>query len=448
MKKQEFQEWIRGRIIFLDGATGSNLQRRGMPAGVCPELWVMEHPDVMKQLQQEYIQAGSDIIYAPTFSGNRIKMKEYGLADRLEEINAGLVELSRQAADGKALVAGDITMTGAQLDPVGDLTFRELLEVYKEQIGIISAAGADLLVVETMMSLQETRAAVLAAKEVCPNLAVMATLSFTESGNTLYGVSAESAVVTLQALGVDAVGLNCSAGPDKMTEIVRRMKAVAEIPLIAKPNAGMPRMGADGQTEYDMDGETFADCMAAVAEAGAQIAGGCCGTSPEYIEKLRKKVGGMIPAAPAKRGPVYLADERQVYPFAEGQILELGEGIDFTKNPELVEEYREEIFDTAQDIAFDLQEEEADALLFTAAGLEEEAEILLSAVMEVTGTVRMPVVIAAADPAAAARALEGYCGIAGVMPLCDDEGTMEAMKEVIRRYGAQMVTLDKEIRCC
>ena len=156
----------------------------------------------------------------------------------------------------------------------------------------------------------------------------------------------------------------------------------------------------------------------------------------------------MIPAAPAKRGPVYLADERQVYPFAEGQILELGEGIDFTKNREVMEEYREEIFDTAQDIAFDLQEEEADALLFTAAGLEEEAEILQSAVMEVTGTVRMPVVIAAADPAAVARALEGYCGIAGVMPLCDDEGTMEAMKEVIRRYGAQMVTLDKEIRCC
>ena len=208
MTKQEFKEMINQGIVLLDGATGSNLQKRGMPAGVCPELWITEHPQVLQQLQDEYIKAGSNIVYAPTFSGNRIKMEEYGLGDRLEEINTALVRICRENAAGRALVAGDITMTGAQLEPLGDLKLEELIDVYKEQLAVLAAAGVDLIVVETMMSLQETRAAVIAAKEVCSDLPVMATLSFTEKGTTLYGASAESAVVVLQAMGVDAVGLN------------------------------------------------------------------------------------------------------------------------------------------------------------------------------------------------------------------------------------------------
>lgn len=133
MKKQEFKEWMKDKIVILDGATGSNLQKRGMPTGVCPELWITEHPDVLIGLQKEYIEAGSDIVYAPTFSGNRIKLKEYGLEDRLDEINTELVRICKEAAEGKALIAGDITMTGAQLEPVGDLKFTELVKVYEKR---------------------------------------------------------------------------------------------------------------------------------------------------------------------------------------------------------------------------------------------------------------------------------------------------------------------------
>lgn len=448
MTKQEFKKIADHKILILDGATGSNLQKRGMPTGVCPELWVTEHAEVLKELQEEYIAAGSDIIYAPTFSGNRIKMAEYHLEDRLEEINTKLVQISREAAAGKALVAADITMTGAQLEPMGDLTFRELLDVYREQLGILSRAGVDLVVIETMMSLQETRAAVLAAKDVCPELPLMATLSFTESGNTLYGASAESAVVVLQELGVDAVGLNCSAGPDRMLSVLQRMKKVACVPLIAKPNAGLPKMNEKGETVYDMDAEAFAEHMKEIVAAGAQIIGGCCGTSPEYIARLAKIAEQGARDSEPEAETIYLANERQVFGFEKNSELELGAGIDFTADEELMEEWQDRAFDTALETAYDLQDEEVDALLFQAAGLPEEAEILKEAIFEVTQVVRMPVVIASGSPEAVEEVLREYSGIAAVMCLSEDETVCREMKNTLKRYSAKPVTIDKRILCC
>ena len=184
MNKQQFLDMIKENPIFLDGATGSNLLKRGMPVGVCPEKWILENRDVMIGLQREYIEAGSNIIYAPTFSANRIKLKEYGLESQIREMNHALVAVSKEAADGRAYVAGDITMTGEQLAPMGKLDFEELITIYKEQIGYLVEADVDLLVVETMMSLQETRAALIAAKEVC-DLPVMATMTFETDARTL-----------------------------------------------------------------------------------------------------------------------------------------------------------------------------------------------------------------------------------------------------------------------
>ena len=167
MKRSEFKELTDERLIFLDGATGSNLIKRGMPAGVCPEKWILDHEDIFVGLQREYVEAGSNIIYAPTFTANRIKLKEYGLQDDIVAINRGLVALSKKAAGDKALVAADITMTGEQLAPMGKMEVEELIDIYKEQIRITCDAGVDLIVVETMMSLQETTAALIAAGEVC-----------------------------------------------------------------------------------------------------------------------------------------------------------------------------------------------------------------------------------------------------------------------------------------
>ncbi|MDE7062363.1 MAG: homocysteine S-methyltransferase family protein, partial [Lachnospiraceae bacterium] len=207
MTREAFQDLVEQGTVILDGATGTNLQQAGMPVGVCPEQWILEHPQVMIDLQRAYVEAGTQILLAPTFTANRIKLEEYGLQDELERMNRELVALSKEAAGGKALVAGDITMTGQQLYPMGELMFEELVEVYKEQIRVLCAAGVDLIFVETMMSLQESRAAVIAAKETC-DLPVFVSMTFSEDGRSLYGTDPVTAVVTLQSLGADAVGMN------------------------------------------------------------------------------------------------------------------------------------------------------------------------------------------------------------------------------------------------
>ena len=180
MTREAFRELVKNGPVLLDGATGTNLQKAGMPVGVCPEQWILENSEVLIDLQKRYVEAGTDILFAPTFTASRIKLKEYGLEDHLEEMNRKLVALSKEAAKGtNALVAGDLTMTGEQLYPLGDLMFEDLVDVYKEQAKIIAEAGADLFVVETMMSLQECRAAVLAIREVC-DLPVMVSLTYNE----------------------------------------------------------------------------------------------------------------------------------------------------------------------------------------------------------------------------------------------------------------------------
>lgn len=253
MKQLNFRQLITSKCVLLDGATGSNLQAAGMPSGCCPEQWILEHEETLISLQQRYLEAGSDVLYAPTFTSNRIKLSEYGLEDQLEQMNERLVALSKEAVKRYRMhtnstrdiyIAGDLTMTGQQLAPMGTLSFESLVEIYKEQVKVLEKAGVDLYVIETMMSLQECRAALLAVKESC-DLPVMVTLTFKKDGRTLYGTSPETAITVLQKMGADAVGVNCSTGPEKMCEVIKRMKPFAQVPLIAKPNAGIPKLEND-----------------------------------------------------------------------------------------------------------------------------------------------------------------------------------------------------------
>ena len=366
MTKQEFKDYIEGRLVFLDGATGSNLLVRGMPGGVCPEAWIAEHDQVLTDLQREYVEAGTNILYAPTFTANRIKLAEYGLADRIRELNLSLVDASRQAADGRALVAGDLTMTGEQLAPIGRMDFEELVDVYKEQIGYLQEAGVDLLVVENMMSLQDCRAAVIAAKECVPVLPVMVTMTFEGDGRSLYGTDAVTAAVVLESLGADAVGANCSTGPEQMAIIIREMASVTRIPVIAKPNAGLPSLNEAGMTVYDMQPEAFAAGMEAVWEAGCGILGGCCGTTPEHIRALHETFSGR-PLAAAERRPEgrrYLSSERRTVSFGlSDPFLVIGERINPTGKKKLQGQLREGNFDLV--LQFAQEQEEAGASVLT-----------------------------------------------------------------------------------
>ena len=442
MNKQEFQALIKDAPIFLDGATGSNLQNRGMPTGVCPEKWILEHREIMIALQREFVDAGSQIVYAPTFTANRIKLKEYGLEGQITQMNRDLAALSREAVGNKAYVAGDLTMTGEQLAPVGKLDFEELIEVYKEQIRYLVDAGVDLLVIETMMSLQETRAAVIAAKEVC-DLAVMATLTFESDGRTLFGTDAVTAAVVLESLGVAAVGTNCSTGPDRMVETVRRMAEVTSIPIIAKPNAGLPSLDADGNTVYDMEAGDFGRHMRDIVLAGASVVGGCCGTTPDYIRALKAEVGDMRPVerkTPSKR---FLTSERQTVSFGlEDNFIVVGERINPTGKKKLQAALKEGSMELVTEFA-ESQEACGAGILDVNMGMSgiDEKAMMLKAIETVSSVTSLPLSIDSSHVDVLEAALRRYPGRALINSISYEKEKMEALLPIAKKYGAMFILL-------
>lgn len=281
MTISEFQALTASGPVLLDGATGSNLMKAGMPRGVCAEQWNLDHPDVIYGLQRAYAEAGSRIVYAPTFTASAPYLAQHGLEDRLEEINASLVALTRKAVDGRAYVAGDLTTVGRP-----DVPYEELLEIYARQAKALLEAGVDLYVIETMMGLEETMAALEACKLVS-ELPVMCSFSVTADGMLYFGGSIYDAAPQLEGFGADAVGINCSCGPDQMAAVVRSLAQSLTVPVIAKPNAGMPVIDDQGHAVYSMDPEEFAGHMRTLQEAGAKLLGGCCGTDPGYIRAVK-----------------------------------------------------------------------------------------------------------------------------------------------------------------
>ena len=452
MTKQEFQTLFHNHPIFLDGATGTNLMKAGMPAGVCPEAWILEHPDVIISLQRAYAEAGSNIVYAPTFTANRIKLKEYGLENRLEEINSSLVALSRQAVGTKALVAGDLTMTGRQLSPIGDLDFEELVDVYKQQIRSLEKAGVDLLVVETMMSLQECRAALIAAKETT-DLAVMVSLTFEADGRTLFGSDAASAAIVMESLGAAAVGANCSTGPDQMTDVIRSMAAVTTIPIIAKPNAGLPSVSEDGTTQYDMDADTFAENMIRLMTCGASVLGGCCGTTPEFIRLLTEKTRNTAldqlrdaeDASVIRRpdGIRYLTSERGYLAFRlDDPFMIVGERINPTGKKKLQAQLRENNLDMVCDFV-QQQENDGASVLDVNVGMSgvDEKSLMLKVLDEVTMLTALPLCIDSSDAQVMESALRRYPGRALINSISLEKGKAEKFLPIAQKYGAMFILL-------
>ena len=453
MTRQEFREFVQKGRMILDGATGSNLQKRGMPTGVCPEEWILEHPDVLIGLQREYIEAGSDVLYAPTFSGNRIKLEEYGLADQIGEMNHRLAELSfeaiRQAdTDRRVLVAGDLTMTGQQLYPVGSLPFEELVDIYKEQVGFLKEAGVDFVVVETMMSLQECRAAVLAVKE-SSELPVMVTLTFAEDGRTLFGTNPETAALVMTAMGVDAIGVNCSTGPDKMVSVIEKMCRYTALPIVAKPNAGLPQL-VDGETVYDMGPETFAQEMCVLAEAGADILGGCCGTTPEHIRQLvelleEKELRGKA-AYPERKGKVVrcaLSTERNILPIElDGAFKVIGERINPTGKKALQAQLREGSLELVGEMA-EAQVEAGAAILDVNMGTNgiDEKEMMWKVVNELTLLTDIPLSIDSSYVDVIEAALRIYPGRALINSISMEQEKMKRLLPIAKKYGAMFILL-------
>lgn len=288
MTKEELTKRLGNGTLILDGATGSNLMKAGMPKGICTEQWVAEHPDAIMELQRAYAEAGSDIVYAPTFMANPISLATHGLAAETEQLNHTLVGLSRKAVGDQVLVAGDLTTTGKLMEPLGPMKYEDLYESYKKQISCLADAGVDLLVAETMLASNETLVILDAAQAVC-DLPVFCTLTMEADGSLFFGGNVFDAVEELEAMGAFAVGCNCSTGPDQLESVIAGIRQRVSIPVIAKPNAGMPTISPNtGEAIYSMAPDEFAASMLKLKAAGASILGGCCGTTPKFIRELKK----------------------------------------------------------------------------------------------------------------------------------------------------------------
>ena len=410
MTRSEFKTLAIQRILRLDGATGTELAKRGMPPGVCPEAWILDNPDAIIDVQRCYAAAGSDIVYAPTFGGNPLKLAEFGLADRTEEINRELARLSRRAVPDKFVFA-DIAPTGQLIEPYGELAFDEAVEIYKRQIrALLESGGIDGFAIETMMDLQEARAALIAVRELS-ELPALVTLTFEPGGRTLTGVHPVSALVTLQGLGADAFGCNCSTGPEAMAGIIRSVKPYAKIPLAAKPNAGMPHL-VDGETRFDLGPEAFAASAAALVGAGASLIGGCCGTTPEHIRLLSEAIGNSRPrpVSAEKRG-IVASPGRFRRIAADEPFALIGERINPTGKKALQAELRAGCLDLVRQFARE-QSAQGAALLDVNFGLSgiDEAATMRRAGGELVLTTDTPLCIDSTNPEAVEAGLRIYPG--------------------------------------
>lgn len=291
MTKHRFLTALQGEeVIVADGAMGTMLQQAGLPPGTPPEGWLLENSEAVLNVHQAYIEAGSNLILTCTFGATRTRLEGHGLTSDLREINQRAVEIARDAAGSDAFVAGDIGPLGRFLEPLGDLTYREAVDIFAEQAEVLAQAGVDVLYIETVAALEEVRAAVEGALQAANGTPVTATLSFDSHGRTNMGVRPEQAAEALLELGVDAFGANCGAALDMTMTAVDTMHRVAsQIPLIAKPNAGKPRLVGE-DVVYDASPQDMADYAQRFVALGARIVGGCCGSTPAHIKAIAQSV--------------------------------------------------------------------------------------------------------------------------------------------------------------
>ena len=422
-------------LIFLDGAMGTVLQQRGLPAGGQPELLNLTRPELLEEIHREYIQAGSRIIYANTFGANSRKLAATGHS--VEEVVTRGVEIAKRAAEGTdTLVAVDMGPLGELLEPMGSLSFEEAYNLFREVAMAGARAGADLAVIETMTDLYEAKAALLAVKENT-DLPVFVTLSFETGGRTFTGCTIPSMARTLESLGADAIGLNCSLGPDLLLPLVKELCESTRLPVIAKPNAGLPDP-VDGH--YHMDPEAFAQALLPCWEAGVTIFGGCCGTTPDYIRRVREVLAGRAPVRRAYRPVSFLCTP--TVPLPIDGVRTIGERI----NPTGKKRFQQALLEGDLDYILDVGIQEVDAgadILDVNVGYPgvDEVDMLPRVVKKLQSALDVPLQLDSSNPAALEAGLRVYNGKAAVNSVNGDPAVQEQILPIVKKYGAAVVGL-------
>lgn len=429
------------KTLFLDGAMGTMLQRAGLKAGEIPEIYNIIHPEIIADIHKKYIKAGANIITTNTFGANEFKLKncKYGV----EEVIGAAVSIAKKEAIN-AFIALDIGPTGQLLEPMGELSFNRSYEVFTKQIKAGVKAGADLILIETMSDIYEAKAAVLAAKENC-NLPVFCTMTFQENRKTLTGTDPLTMVNILQGLGVDAVGVNCSVGPKEMMEIVREILLYSRIPVIVQPNAGMPKLSGN-QITYDITPEVFAGCMRDMAAMGVEILGGCCGTSPEYIERTVELLKNIVPAKKEIKSFTAASSFRRTVILGEGTKI-IGERINPAGKNRFIAALTEGDMDYLINEGLEQKEAGADILDINVgiAGMDEKT-LMVEAITEIQSYVDLPLQIDSIKP----EVIEAAVRICNGRPIINSvNGSRESMDRIfpiVRKYGVSVIglTLDEK----
>lgn len=437
----DFLQALQQRVLILDGAMGTMLQARGLPAGGCPEAMNLDAPQVVEGVHREYAEAGADILVSNTFGGTRSKLAHYGLEGRLAEINARGVEITRRAAAPGCFVAASLGPTGRFVEPVGDASFDEMVEIFGEQVRACSEAGADLLSLETFLDIRELRAAVVACKEFS-SLPVMALLTFDDGGRTVLGTPPEAAAITLDALGVDVIGSNCGLGIDGIYGILEKMRSVTNRPLIAQANAGLPVL-INGETVFPGTPEEMTAYHDRLLALGVRVIGGCCGTTPAHIQAMQQALTGRSQAwtPPPRRG--YLSSRSGFVPLGlDAPCAIIGERINPTSKKLYSAELRE------GKTAYIRREAQAQvacgaSLLDVncgAPGVDEPAA-LERAVFALSGVTSAPLVLDSSDPAALERGLKAVDGKVLINSVSGEEKSLSAVLPLAKKYGAAIIGL-------
>lgn len=414
------------RVVFLDGAMGTSLSLRGFDPTPVTNI---ENSEQVRNVSLSFIRAGSEIIQANTFSATPLKFKDY------ERVNSEGVRLAREAIElsGKKdiLIAGSVGPTGRMVKPVGDLSFDEALEIFSKQISVLKASGADILLIETMDDIQEMRAALLAAKESAPDLKVISTMTFALDGRTSTGTPPEAAAAVMDSLGADVIGVNCSFGPDKLADVLSKMRRVTKKPLAAQANAGLPVI-KDGETIYPLIPKEFARLTRRLLEAGASYIGGCCGTTPEHISAVIKELGNTPPPPPPKEVPLIISSRTEFVEFGDIPVL-IGERINFIARPKVGESETSLISEARKQIKGG-----ADAL-DVALGKSEKSSAEVIALL--SSKTNAPLVIDSQNPDAVEAAVREYPGVMLLNSISAEKEKLKRLLPLASHYGMPFIGL-------
>ena len=437
-----------GQILIFDGAMGTMLQQRGLAPGQSPEELNLTMPDVVESVHLDYLRAGADIVITNTFGGSRLKLQEYKLENRVEEINRRAVEIARGACQkaGHGLVAASLGPTGHFVSPVGDTSFDEMYAIYLEQAEAIASARPDYFLLETFSDLGEMRAALLACRDAGnEQIPVICSMTYT-NGRTLTGVSPAVAAVTLEAMGASVIGCNCSGGPDELQQVVEELSRYTELPLVAQPNAGLPLM-VDGKVQYPLGAEQFADEMKKFLPYQVAFLGGCCGTTPQHIAGLKAAVQD-FDVQPRSVEPLGRLSCREHIVEIGGNTLPkmIGERINPTARKKLAQGLRDGDLAMIEKEA-ELQEEAGAHILDVNVGTHgiDEVQVMADVLTLLQQSISIPLCLDSTKPDVLERALKQYQGKALINSVNGEQASLENILPLAKRYGAAVVglTLDE-----